>query len=182
MCSSNAGRASLQRCTRKCTSIPPCTARRSRGDSFCQKWRGNSGENCRPKQDGRAGQGKGSLSGSIFSWTEGASTDMNDAKSPEPQIKPVAVFLDRGKVITQEFVSRDGHVLAGYRTILEAAGFPAWERRGNLVNGFRETSLCWFPTEDAARVWVLARVSGENQSAHANDAISSGPQRKAEAA
>ena len=107
---------------------------------------------------------------------------MNEAKSPEPQIKPVAVFLDRGKVITQEFVSRDGQVLAGYCTIPEAAGFPAWERRGNIVDGFRETSCRWFPTEDAARVWVLAQVSGENQSAPASDAISNGPQRKAEAA
>ena len=94
----------------------------------------------------------------------------------------MAVFLDRGKVITQEFVSRDGQVLAGYRTISEAAGFPAWKRWGNIVDGFREISLCWFPTEDAARVWVMARVSGENQSAPANDAISSGSQRKAEAA
>jgi hypothetical protein len=107
---------------------------------------------------------------------------MNDARTPEPQIKPVAVFLDRGKIITQEFVSRDGHVLAGYRTIPDAAGFPAWERCGNIVDGFRETSLCWFPTEDAARVWVLTQVGGERQSALANDAISRGPQRKAEAA
>jgi uncharacterized protein len=43
---------------------------------------------------------------------------MNEAKSSASEIKPVAVFLDRGKVITQEFVSRDGHVLIGYRTTL----------------------------------------------------------------
>ncbi|HJY80274.1 MAG TPA: hypothetical protein VKK81_04240 [Candidatus Binatia bacterium] len=107
---------------------------------------------------------------------------MNEAKTPELQIKPVAVFLDRGKVITQEFVSRDGHVLAGYRATPDAAGFPSWVRYGNVVDGFRERSLRWFPTEDAARVWVLARVSEENQSAPTNDAISSGPQREVEAA
>jgi predicted nucleic acid-binding Zn-ribbon protein len=43
---------------------------------------------------------------------------MNEAKSSTAEIKPVAVFLDRGKVVTQEFVSRDGHVLAGYHTTL----------------------------------------------------------------
>jgi hypothetical protein len=31
---------------------------------------------------------------------------MNEAKTPEPQLKPVAVFLDRGKVITLEFIPR----------------------------------------------------------------------------
>src|SRR5262249_30385747 len=55
---------------------------------------------------------------------------MNEAKLPLPEIKPVAVFVDRGQVITQEFISHDGRVLAGYRAIPEAAGFPAWEQRG----------------------------------------------------
>ena len=50
---------------------------------------------------------------------------MSEAKPPLPEIKPVAVFVDQGTVITQEFVSRDGYVLAGYRTTPEAAGFPA---------------------------------------------------------
>jgi len=107
---------------------------------------------------------------------------MDEAKTPEPQIKPVAMFLDRGQVITQEFVSRDGYVLAGYRAIPDAAGFPAWERRGNVVDGFRESSRRWFSTEDAARGWVLARVSGEHRPTRANDAGNGGPQREAEAA
>jgi hypothetical protein len=107
---------------------------------------------------------------------------MNEAKPPLPEIKPVAVFLDQGKVITQEFVSRDGHVLVGYRTTLEAAGFPAWERRGDIVEGFRETTRRWFPTADAARVWVLARVSGEHQSAPVSSDITGGVQHKEEAA
>jgi hypothetical protein len=107
---------------------------------------------------------------------------MNEAKSSASEIKPVAVFLDRGKIITQEFVSRDGHVLAGYRTIPEAAGFPAWERNGDIVRGFSEKTLCWFPTADAAHAWVLARVSGESQSAPASDAVIGDTLRKAEAA
>jgi hypothetical protein len=99
---------------------------------------------------------------------------MNEAKPPLPEIKPVAVFVDRGTVVTQEFVSRDGHVLAGYRTTLEAAGFPAWTRCGDLVRGFSEKTLCWFPTADAARAWVLARVSEEHQFASSSDAVIGG--------
>jgi len=99
---------------------------------------------------------------------------MNEAKSPAPDVKPVAVFLDRGRVITQEFVSRDGHVLAGYRTTLEAAGFPAWARRGDIVNGFREATRRWFSTEDAARIWTLAQVSGERQSAPVSGDVTAG--------
>jgi hypothetical protein len=38
---------------------------------------------------------------------------MQDAKVLAPEIKPVAMHLDRGKLITQEFISGDGHVLAG---------------------------------------------------------------------
>jgi hypothetical protein len=99
---------------------------------------------------------------------------MSEAKPLLPEIKPVAVFLDQGKVITQEFVSRDGHVLAGYRTTLEAAGFPAWERRGDIVEGFRETTRRWFPTADAARAWVLTQVSGEHQSAPVSSDVTGG--------
>lgn len=51
---------------------------------------------------------------------------MQDAKVLTPEIKPVAMHLDRGKLITQEFISGDGHVLAGYRRIPEVTGFPAW--------------------------------------------------------
>ena len=107
---------------------------------------------------------------------------MNEAKPPLPEVKPVAVFLDQGKVITQEFVSRDGHTLAGYRTTLEVDGFPAWARRGDIVEGFRETTRCWFPSEDAARVWVLAQVSGEHQSAPVSGDVTGGVQHEGEAA
>ena len=107
---------------------------------------------------------------------------MNEAKPPLPEIKPVAVFVDRGTVITQEFVSRDGHILAGYRTTLEAAGFPAWARRGDIVEGFRETTRRWFPSEDAARAWVLTQVSGEHQSAPVSDDVTGGVQHEGEAA
>lgn len=107
---------------------------------------------------------------------------MNEAKSPLPDIKPVAMFLDQGKVVTQEFVSRDGHILAGYRTIPEAAGFPAWVRHGDFVRGFLERTLSWFPTVDAAHAWVLAQVSGEPHAASASDPVSGGAQRKADAA
>src|SRR5262245_62566198 len=89
---------------------------------------------------------------------------MSEAKLSVPEIKPVAVFVDRGTVVTQEFVSRDGRVLAGYRTTPEAAGFPAWVRTGDIVIGFREVTSRWFATADAARVWTLAQVSGDPQS------------------
>ncbi len=51
---------------------------------------------------------------------------MNEAKPPLPEIKPVAVFLDQGKVITQEFVSRDGHTSAteGIRSTGEGRQAP----------------------------------------------------------
>lgn len=107
---------------------------------------------------------------------------MNEATPPVPEIKPVAVFVDRGRVITQEFISRDGHILAGYRTTPEAAGFPAWARRGDIVNGFREATYCWFSTEDAARVWTLAQVSGEHRSAPVSGDVTEGVQHKGEAA
>src|SRR5882724_1939732 len=107
---------------------------------------------------------------------------MNEAKSSASEIKPVAVFLDRGKVITQEFVSRDGCVLAGYRAIPEAAGFPAWERRGDIMNGFRETTRRWFSTADAACVWTLAQVSGDPQSTPVSGDVTEGVQHTGEAA
>jgi hypothetical protein len=107
---------------------------------------------------------------------------MSEATPSVSEIKPVAVFVDRGKVITQEFVSRDGYVLAGYRTTPEAAGFPAWERRGDIVNGFRGTTRRWFATADAARVWTLVQVSGEHQSAPVSGDATEGVQHKGEAA
>jgi len=107
---------------------------------------------------------------------------MSEAKPSASEIKPVAVFVDRGTVITQEFVSRDGYVLAGYRTTPEAAGFPAWARRGDIVNGFRETTYRWFSTADAARVWTLAQVSGDPQSAPVSGDVTDGVQHKGEAA
>jgi hypothetical protein len=107
---------------------------------------------------------------------------MNETKPPAPDLKPVAVFLDRGRVITQEFISRDGHILAGYRTTPEATGFPAWARRGDIVNGFRETTRRWFSTADAVRVWTLAQVSGEHQSAPVSGDVTDGVQHKGEAA
>src|SRR5207245_8665590 len=99
---------------------------------------------------------------------------MNGAKPPLPEIKPMAVFVDRGTVVTQEFVSHDGYILAGYRAIREAAGFPAWAWHGDIVNGFRETTSRWFSTADAARVWTLAQVSGEHQSAPVSGDVTDG--------
>lgn len=94
---------------------------------------------------------------------------MNSAPASLPDVKPVAMWIDQGTVVTQEFISRDGVILAGYRSLPETEGFPAWERRGNIVEGFQEISRHWFPTEDAARAWALARVSGERQTASASD-------------
>jgi hypothetical protein len=107
---------------------------------------------------------------------------MGEAKPLLPEIKPVAVFVDRGKIITQEFVSRDGYVLAGYRTTPEAAGFPAWARRGDIVNGFRVAIHRWFSTEDAARVWTLAQVSGDLRSAPVSDDVTEGMHHAGETA
>jgi hypothetical protein len=98
------------------------------------------------------------------------------------EIKPVAMWVDRGTVVTQEFVSPDGHVMAGYRAIPDAAGFPAWKRQGNIVAGFCETSRQWFPTVAAARAWVLARVSSKQESASASATVSSGARQRTEAA
>jgi hypothetical protein len=95
-----------------------------------------------------------------------------------PEIKPVATFLERGKVITWEFISPDGHVLAGYRSVPEATGFPAWEQCGDLIMGFSERVLRWFPTEDAARTWVLSRVSVAHPSAAAADVVSGSTQQE----
>jgi len=107
---------------------------------------------------------------------------MSEAKPSVSEIKPVAVFVDRGRVITQEFVSRDGHILAGYRAISEAAGFPAWVRAGDIVNGFREVTSRWFATADAARVWTLAQVSGDPQSEPAVGDVTEEGQHTGEAA
>jgi hypothetical protein len=93
---------------------------------------------------------------------------MSETKLSLPEIKPMAVFVYRGTVVTQEFVSRDGHIFAGYRTTPETAGFPAWVRNGDIVIGFREATRRWFATADAARVWTLAQVSGDPQSAPAS--------------
>lgn len=101
---------------------------------------------------------------------------MNEATPSVPEIKPVAVFIDRGTVVTQEFISRDGRILAGYRTTPGAAGFPAWARRGDIVNGFRETTRRWFSTADAARVWALAQVSGGSQPAPVAGGVTEGNQ------
>lgn len=84
---------------------------------------------------------------------------MSEAKAPVFEIKPVAMCVDRGTVVTQEFVSPDGHVMAGYHAIPDAAGFPAWTRQGSIIAGFRETDRQWFPTAEAARAWVVARMS-----------------------
>ena len=43
-----------------------------------------------------------------------------------------------GTVVTQEFMSRDGRVIAGYRARPGVVGFPAWVRVGNMVMGRRE--------------------------------------------
>jgi|SRR5215510_6412020 len=107
---------------------------------------------------------------------------MNQEKSPAPDIKPMAVFVDRGAVITQEFVSRDGHILAGYRATPGTAGFPAWARSGDIVNGFREVTYRWFSTEDAARAWTLAQVSGAHQSGLVSDDVTRGVQHAERAA
>ncbi len=107
---------------------------------------------------------------------------MNEAIPSMPEIKPVAVFVDRGTVVTQEFVSRDSHILAGYRTTPEAAGFPVWERRGDIVNGFRGTTRRWFSTADAARVWTLAEVSGDPQSTPVSGDVTDVVQHTGEAA
>jgi hypothetical protein len=107
---------------------------------------------------------------------------MNEAKPSLPEIKPMAVFIDRGTVITEEFVSRDGHILAGYRAIPEAAGFPAWTRHGDIVSGFREATYRWFSTADAARAWTLTQVSGDHRSALVSDDATASVQHAGEAA
>ncbi|HEV8716010.1 MAG TPA: hypothetical protein VGX03_24680, partial [Candidatus Binatia bacterium] len=73
-------------------------------------------------------------------------------------------------------------VLAGYRSVPEAQGFPAWEQYGDLILGFSEKTLAWFPTEAAARAWVLARVREECESPPVAAAVSGSTQQRAEAA
>lgn len=107
---------------------------------------------------------------------------MNEAKSSLFEIKPVAMFVDRGTVVTQEFISPDGRVLAGYRAIPDAAGFSAWTRLGNIVTGFRETDRQWFLTAETARAWVLARVDSKQESSPAPAVVSSSARQRTEAA
>lgn len=104
---------------------------------------------------------------------------MNEAQAGARDIKPVSVFLDQGKIVTQEFVSPDGHVLASYQSVPEAQGFPAWEQYGDLILGFSEKTLTWFPTEEAARAWVLARVSDKHESPPMSAAVSGSRQQPA---
>lgn len=107
---------------------------------------------------------------------------MNEAKESLFEIRPVAMWIDQGTVATQEFVSPDGHVMAGYRATPDAAGFPAWTRHGDIAAGFRETDRQWFPTAEAARAWVVACVNGRRESPPAAAAISSGARQYTEAA
>ena len=104
------------------------------------------------------------------------------AKPPVREIKPVAIFVAHGKVITWEFLSPDGSVLAGYRSVAEAAGFLAWERYGDLIMGFSGKTHAWFPTEDAARAWVLERMSRKHESPPVSAAVSGGAKQQTEAA
>ncbi len=89
---------------------------------------------------------------------------MAEGHASPSKIKPVAQCVDRGKLITQDFISTDGRILAGYRTVPEAAGFPAWIRSGDLKRGYSEKMVFWFPTVDEARTWVEAQISEESQS------------------
>ena len=107
---------------------------------------------------------------------------MNEAKALLFEIKPVAMFVDRGTVVVQEFVSPDGRVLAGYRAIPDAAGFPAWTRLGDIVTGFREADRQWFPTVEAARAWVVAQVGSKQESSATSVVVSSSVQQRTEAA
>jgi hypothetical protein len=107
---------------------------------------------------------------------------MSEAKVPLFESKPVAVCVNQGVVVTQEFVSPDGHVMAGYHAIPDAVGFPAWARQGNIVAGFRETDRQWFPTAEAARAWVLACVNGRRESLPVSAPVSSGARQRTEAA
>ncbi|NOT55176.1 MAG: hypothetical protein HOP18_11260 [Deltaproteobacteria bacterium] len=75
------------------------------------------------------------------------------------EIPPVALFVDRGKVTAREFAPRDGHLFVGYRSAPDADGFTVWERRGGLVQGFAEKTVRWFPSEEAAQAWILARIN-----------------------
>ena len=41
--------------------------------------------------------------------------------------------VDRETVVMQEFMSRDGRVIAGYRAHPGVVGFPAWIRLSDMV-------------------------------------------------
>jgi len=62
---------------------------------------------------------------------------MNDKEALLFALGPGAMWVDRGTVVTQEFMSRDGRVIAGYRARPGVVGFPAWARVGNMVMGHR---------------------------------------------
>ena len=64
---------------------------------------------------------------------------MNEKEALLFALRPVAMWrVDRGTVVLQEFMSRDGRVIAGYRARPGVVGFPAWVRVGNMVMGRRE--------------------------------------------
>ncbi len=106
---------------------------------------------------------------------------MHEAQACARDIKPVTVCLEQGKIVAREFVSPDGQVLAGYRSVPEARGFPAWEQYGDLILGFSEKTLTWFPTEEAARAWVLARLREKCESPPVVAAVSGRTPQPAEA-
>ncbi len=101
---------------------------------------------------------------------------INDEEALLFEIKPVAMFVDRGTVVSREFMSHDGRVIAGYRARPGVVGFPAWTRLGDLVTGHRETGRQWFSTGVAAYLWVLSRVNGWHELSPVPTAISGGTQ------
>ena len=67
---------------------------------------------------------------------------MNDKEALLFALRPVAMWwVDRGTVVMQEFMSRDGRMIAGYRARPGVVGFPAWVRVGDMVMGHRERAL-----------------------------------------
>jgi hypothetical protein len=107
---------------------------------------------------------------------------MNDEESLLFEIKPIAMCVDRGTVMMQEFMSRDGRVIAGYRARPGVVRFPAWMRLSDMVTGFRETDRQWFLTVETARAWVLARVGSKQESSPASAVVSSSARQRTEAA
>lgn len=64
---------------------------------------------------------------------------MNDTEAFVLMLRPIAMWVDRGTVVMQEFLSRDGRMIAGYRARPGVVEFPAWVRVGDMVRGHRET-------------------------------------------